>query len=74
MAASMADFLGQEQAAQFAEQLWCFLHSGLTVAAYDRLVFGAAGEGEQQGEQGKQDQEDGGGDVGEAEAGALHDW
>lgn len=72
VAASMAGFLGQEQAAQFAKQLWSFLLSGLTVAAYDRLVFGAAGE--QQGEQEEQDQEDGGGDVGEAEAGALHDW
>lgn len=70
----MAGFLGQEQAAQFAAQLWCFLHSGLTVAAYDRLVFGAAGEGEQQGDQEQQDHIGSGGDAGEAEAGALQDW
>lgn len=24
----------------FAEQLWSFLHSGLTIAAYDRMLFG----------------------------------
>lgn len=30
----------QEHSVQFAEQLWSFLHSGLTVVAFDRLVFG----------------------------------
>lgn len=27
----------------FAEELWAFLHSGLTVAGYDRVSFGASG-------------------------------
>jgi hypothetical protein len=34
----MGAFL-QEHSDQFAEQLWSFLHSGLTVVAYDRLLF-----------------------------------
>lgn len=77
VAASMAGFLVEDQAAQFAEQLWCFLHSGLTVAAYDRLVFAYAAreEGEEgRGEQ-EEEQDQGGGRQMEAEAtGALRDW
>lgn len=44
VAKAMDGFLGQH-GEQFAQQLWLFLHSGLTVAAFDRLVFGGgAGE------------------------------
>jgi hypothetical protein len=35
----MSAFLG-EYSGQFAEHMWSFLHSGLTVMAYDRLLFG----------------------------------
>jgi hypothetical protein len=40
VSASMKVFLG-EHSEQFAEQLWSFLHSGLSCRAYDDLVFGA---------------------------------
>jgi hypothetical protein len=77
VAASMAGFLVEEQAAQFGAQLWCFLHSGLTVKAYDKLDFADAadGEGEEgRGDQEEQDQGGGGGGDEEAEAaGALRD-
>lgn len=36
---AMAPFLA-EHSPQFASELWAFLHSGLGIPAYDRLVFG----------------------------------
>lgn len=40
---SLKGFL-DDHSEQFAEQLWSFLHSGLSVAAYDRLIFGGGAE------------------------------
>lgn len=40
LSGSMKVFL-EEHSEQFAEQLWSFLHSGLSCQAYDSLVFGA---------------------------------
>lgn len=42
VSASMKGFLG-EHSEQFAEQLWSFLHSGLSCPAYDSFVFGTDG-------------------------------
>lgn len=39
MSSSLKGFLDQHSE-QLAEQLWSFLHSGLSVAAYDKVVFG----------------------------------
>jgi hypothetical protein len=48
----MKGFLG-EHSEQFAEQLWSFLHSGLSCQAYDSFLFGAdasQGSGEPSGQ------------------------
>jgi hypothetical protein len=37
----MAGFL-EQHSSQFAAELWSFLHSGLSIAAFDKQVFGAA--------------------------------
>lgn len=39
LAGSLHLFLA-DHGKQFAEQLWRFLHAGLTVTAYDKLIFG----------------------------------
>jgi len=41
MSNSLAGFFDEHQQ-QFAEETWQFVHSGLTVAAYDKLVFDEA--------------------------------
>lgn len=40
---ALGGFLGQHSEG-YAQQLWLFLHSGLTVAAFDRLVFETGSE------------------------------
>lgn len=40
---ALGGFLGQHSEG-CAQQLWLFLHSGLTVAAFDRLVFETGSE------------------------------
>lgn len=41
---AVGSFLPEQLLAQvFAEELWAFLHSGLTIAGYDRLAFGGSG-------------------------------
>lgn len=42
VSSAVAGFVGQH-GAQFAAELWGFLHSGLSVAAYDAAVFGEPG-------------------------------
>lgn len=36
----MARFLEEQHSGRFAEELWLLLQSGLTLLAYDKLIFG----------------------------------
>jgi hypothetical protein len=69
---ALGGFLGPHSK-EYAQQLWLFLHSGLTVAAFDRLVFKEGSEVDADGPAAAQESEQDAQPADEGQA-SVPDW